>query len=652
MKKLLALPILISFITTGCSTFSKGGSSKDVYSGHGVESVSKETLAKYAPPALPPELASRVRNLLEVQAPGLGMVGGGGDALYFTWAVSGVSQVWKTDGPLRFPEQMTSGNDQTTISDLTPDGKYLIVSRDRAGEENPGLYLLPTAGGELIEIQHKKGVRTRFEFVNNAGDTIFFTANDIKPDSYALYSYNLETKKKELLFSEDGLWFVADVMNERAFLLGKATGALTAEYWLFDLADKTVVPVIGQNEKEEYYVTFGTKMNEYFVLTPKFSEFRRLYRIRQGGKGFEPLTPDVPRDVESFSMPYNRLRLYIQWNDAGYTKLEVRDPYTMKELKLPEFKNADHVYPGTPSRFGRFIPIGVETSLRPRTSYVYDWKTLKLTQWVKPSLPETNASKFVPTVLESYTARDGTKIPMLVTRPPQCAKQVCPVIVHFHGGPEGQSRPGFNRTAQLFATSGFVFVEPNVRGSDGYGKTWIAADDGAKRLSVITDIEDASKHIRKTWAVDGVAPKVGVMGWSYGGYSTLMAMTKFAGSYDAGVALVGMSNLRSFLLNTAPYRRKLRISEYGDPEKDREALEQLSPTTYLNQVKSPLMIIQGASDPRVPVGEAVQMRNALQSKGITAPLIIFEDEGHGSGKRDNRVLELGHTIKFFQEHLK
>ena len=142
------------------------------------------------------------------------------------------------------------------------------------------------------------------------------------------------------------------------------------------------------------------------------------------------------------------------------------------------------------------------------------------------------------------------------------------------------------------------------------------------------------------------------MGWSYGGYSTLLAMTRYAGAYDAGVALVGMSNLVSFLNNTAPYRRALRVSEYGDPEKDKESLLRLSPVTYVKNVKSPLMIIQGANDPRVPVGEAVQMQQIFDKKGIPSQLIIFADEGHGSSKKENQILEIGNMIEFFKKHLK
>ncbi|MCL2450264.1 MAG: prolyl oligopeptidase family serine peptidase, partial [Polyangiaceae bacterium] len=253
--------------------------------------------------------------------------------------------------------------------------------------------------------------------------------------------------------------------------------------------------------------------------------------------------------------------------------------------------------------------------------------------------------------LETYVARDGTKIPVFVRRPPSCGAEPCPVVVAFHGGPEGQARPGFSVGPQMFVEAGFVIAEPNVRGSDGYGKRWLHADDGPKRLEVIGDIEDAAQWARTRFSVGGKAPAVGVYGGSYGGYSVLMAMTRFAGAYDAGVDIVGISDLRTFLRNTAPYRRTLRISEYGDPDRDADALAKLSPMTYVDRVKAPLLIVQGATDPRVPAGEAIQIHDAIEKKGVPSDLMIFADEGHGARKRENRVLMLGHAIDFFREHL-
>lgn len=647
------LALALTFIQTGCASkekaVSESASDATSYEGHGASSVDPKLLARFAPPPLDLELATRIQKILEVSAPGMGMLLPNGKQMYFGWGVTGTPQVWKLHGPLGFPTQYTSGADLTYIADVSPRGQYVVLVRDHAGEENPGLYTQPVEGGPLNEVQHKKDVRTRLAFVSDDGQEIFYMANDIKPDSYALYKYTVASGKKELLFSEPGIWFVGDVRSNSRFLLGRATGSLTREYFEWDLKERKLKPVIGQNEKEEYEVSFGANPGEYLVLTPKFGEFRRLYRMKNGK--LTPLTPDVKMDVESFTIDYPHKRVYLQWNDNGFTRLEARDASSFATLPLPEFKGADHVYAGTISRDGRTVTLGVETSLRPRTSYVFDWTSRKLTQWVKPSMPEVETNEFGRASIEYYPARDGTKIPMLVTRPKTCSAQPCPVVVHFHGGPEGQSRPGFNKLAQIFVGAGFVFVEPNVRGSEGYGKSWLAADNGPKRLDVITDIEDCSRYIRQAWSKNGVAPKVGVMGWSYGGYSTLYAMTRFAGAYDAGVALVGMSNLKTFLLNTAPYRRTLRISEYGDPEKDSDALEKLSPTSYLDRVRDPLMIVQGVSDPRVPAGEAIQMHDLLKKKGVDARLILFAGEGHGSVHRSNQVLEIGHTLAFFRKHL-
>ena len=340
------------------------------------------------------------------------------------------------------------------------------------------------------------------------------------------------------------------------------------------------------------------------MLTPRLGEFRRLYRLRAGK--LEPVTPDVKHDVSGFVIDDARRRIVYTVNEDGFTRMHALDARTFKPVKLPGFPPADHVYPSRFSDDGRFLTVGVDTGTAPSIGYVVDWKTGKAVQWQLPSAPEVDLSRFVRATLETYPARDGTPIPMFVRRPAGCAAP-CPVVVEFHGGPEGQATPGFNRYAQLLVDAGFVVVEPNVRGSDGYGKTWFHADDGPRRLDIITDIEDASRFIRKEWAVNGVSPKVAIVGGSYGGYSALMGMTMFAGAYDAGVDIVGISNLLTFLENTAPYRRALRVNEYGDPEKDRDALVKLSPVTYIDRVKAPLLIIQGANDPRVPAGEAIQI---------------------------------------------
>jgi len=636
------------------------------YSGLGAESVPPEVLARFAPKPLPAATSRKIQAMLDVRAPVGSRVSPDGKTLYFAWNVTGTPQVWRVTGPDTFPVQLTGGEDVTRLSDVTPDGKWLVVMRDRKGEENPGLYLLATTGGALKEIQHTAKVQTFFQRTSPDGRYVYYRANDQRPDAYGIYRYEIATEKRELVFGEPGLWSMDDLRDEggsRKLLLSKATGALTAEYWEYDESTKKLSPLFGQGEKEEYRAAYAGTAGELVVLTPKLGDFRRLYRVTPKGKALDtkdlvPVSPDVKHDVDTFALDAKRTVLTYTTNEDGYTRPHALDARTFAEKKLPNVTvrpgdKEDHVTFGASSWDGRYVVMNASAARHPTTSFVFDWKAQKLVRWVTASTPEVDTSTFAVPSLESYTARDGTKIPMFVRRPAACEKPAapCPVVVHFHGGPEGQSRPGMSAYGQIFVDAGFVWIEPNVRGSDGYGKTWLAADDGPKRLRVITDIEDAAKHVRAAFAVGGKAPKVGVMGGSYGGYSTLVAMTKFAGAFDAGVANVGMSNLLTFLENTAPYRRALRISEYGDPTKDREALVELSPITHIDKLSAPLLLIQGANDPRVPVGEAIQMHDALEKRGKTTKMVVFPDEGHGTQKRENKVLEIGYTLDWLRTHL-
>jgi dipeptidyl aminopeptidase/acylaminoacyl peptidase len=650
-SKMLIFAAILSqlILQMACSS----GSTKSGYQGLGRESVDDKTLAKYAPPALSPELSRKIQSYLDIRSPGLGMLSPDKKSLYFSWRVTGTSQVWKLSQPKGFPVQLTGGEDSTSITGVTPDGKWLVLSRDRNGEENPGIYLQSSNGGPLKVIQHKAKVQTSFQYATADSKSIIYRANDVKPDSYAFYRYDIATEKAEQLIAPDGYWVVVDHKDEGKILFAKMLTNTASEYYEWDFKTKELKPILGQGEKEEYEVHYGAKPGQFIVLTPKMGEFRRLYQF--DGKKMTPITPDTKWDVSDFTIDHQRQHIVYATNQAGYSKVAALDAQTLKPMEFPKFPSADQVYIASMTRDGQNVMVGVETSKGPRVSYSYNFNTKNLVQWVVPSQPEVNTEKFAKATLESYKTKDGTEVPMFVRRPAICLNRAmvepCPVVVHFHGGPEGQSLAGFNIFAQMFVDEGIIFVEPNVRGSDGYGKTWFHSDDGPKRLNVISDIEDAALFIKEKWTVGGRAPKVGIMGWSYGGYSTLVGMTMFGGTYDAGVALVGMSNLLTFLNNTAPYRRALRTPEYGDPNTDKEALMKLSPVTYLDRIKSPLMIVQGANDPRVPVGEAIQIHELLEKRKIDSSLVIFADEGHGTDKRSNKVLELGHAVGFMKKHL-
>jgi dipeptidyl aminopeptidase/acylaminoacyl peptidase len=644
------------------------------YQGLGAESVSPELLQKFRAPPVDPEVSRRVQAMLDVRAPGAGILSPDGRRMFFTWGVTGVRQVWRLDGPMSFPVQLTGGEDATSVFDVTPDGKTLIIVRDRKGEENPGIYLQSVEGGPLSVVQHKAKVQTQPQHVTHDGKWLYFRANDERPDAYTIYRYEFATKKTERVFGasdataakvpgDNALWALADRRDDASMLLlVREVGSNQAEHWEYDETKRTLTPLFGIGQREDDVAAYG-KGDTVLVLTPRLGEQRRLYRLDRAAtddaKRFLPVTPEMKWDVQSFDVDHAKQRVLLSINEGGYSKPLVYDAATLKESRLPKLPTGDHVTFGATTRDGRRTTVTIDPGTAPAMSYVFDWNSWKLTPWHVPSAPEVDLTSFVKATLEEYPARDGTKIPMFVRRPKACAGEnaaalalPCPVIIDFHGGPEAQTRAGFSPRAQLFVDAGFVYVQPNVRGSDGYGKSWIHADDGAKRKNVITDIEDAASFVKKAWASKaGTAPKVGIFGGSYGGYSSLMGMTYFAGAYDAGVQVVGISSLLTFLENTAPYRRALRVSEYGDPVKDRDVLLELSPITHVQKAKGPMLMIQGASDPRVPVGEAIQMHQALEKKGLSQ-MIVFPDEGHGVQKRENNVVLLGHAIAFFEKHLK
>lgn len=619
------------------------------YSGLGAESVSPADIAQFVAPPLDAKVSRRIQAMLDVRGTGSGVITSRGDRMYYSSAITGSPQVWRQDGAMKFPIQLTGGEDRTGVAGLAPNDSFVVLSRDVGGAENPGVYLMDPNGGALRIVQHTPKVQTSLQFISDDSKTLYFKANDIEANSYAVYRYDIAAAKKELVFDTAGLWSVADHRGD-SWLMAKELGSSQVEIYQYDVVGKKLTPLLGQGEVEEYDVSFGAKPGQVLVRTNKLGDFHRLYSL-EGGK-LTPITPELKFDVESYTIDDSRRRIYYRVNENGYQKLFALDAKTLKPLTLPKLPDAENVVLSGVSRNGRYLQLSIDGATLPPTTVTYDWQTRKTSTWRVPMTPEIDAKTFAKASLEFYPARDGTKIPMFVRRPAACSSGgPCPVVIEFHGGPEGQSMAGFNTRAQLYVDAGFIHVQPNVRGSTGYGKAWLHADDGPKRLAVVTDIEDAAKFVRANWGRDGKAPKVGVIGGSYGGYSSLMAMTYFAGAYDAGVQIVGISNLTSFLMNTAPYRRILRISEYGDPVKDKDALVQLSPITHVAKIKAPLLSIQGVNDPRVPVGEAVQIYRELERRKIPGGLILFADEGHGFSKRPNQVLAIGHSIAFFEKHL-
>jgi dipeptidyl aminopeptidase/acylaminoacyl peptidase len=257
-------------------------------------------------------------------------------------------------------------------------------------------------------------------------------------------------------------------------------------------------------------------------------------------------------------------------------------------------------------------------------------------------------SSFVEPQLVKTRSFDELEVPSYLYLPKGEAKPF-PLIVYLHGGPESQFRPGFSPLLQFFLKLGFGILATNFRGSTGYGRRFTHLDDVRGRMDTVKDVEQALRHVLDRYPID--RKKVAAWGGSYGGFMVLACLYSNPGLWSAGVDIVGISNFVTFLKNTGAWRRNLRIAEYGDPEKDKEFLESISPNRNAHLIESPLFIIHGTNDPRVPLGEAEQIAVTLKGLGREAHLMKFDDEGHGLTKLKNRIAGYGAAVEFLMRHV-
>jgi dipeptidyl aminopeptidase/acylaminoacyl peptidase len=253
--------------------------------------------------------------------------------------------------------------------------------------------------------------------------------------------------------------------------------------------------------------------------------------------------------------------------------------------------------------------------------------------------------------LVRWPSFDGRLIPGFLLRPRGATPRARPTIVQVHGGPEGQARPLWNPLTVSLVAAGFNVLQPNVRGSRGYGREYMSLDDVRLRMDSVKDLDAAAAWL----AQSGVAPwdAIGVIGGSYGGFMTLAAITFCAErGWAAAVDIVGIASFTTFFAKTAPWRRPLRAVEYGDPDRDAEFLESISPLNAIDRITAPLMVIHGANDPRVPVEEAEQIVSTLRSRGREVEYLRYEDEGHGLSKAKNRADAWPKVVAFFQRYMR
>ena len=340
--------------------------------------------------------------------------------------------------------------------------------------------------------------------------------------------------------------------------------------------------------------------------------------------------------------------LLVTSSRDGYTDATLVNPRTLEPVRpigLPSHGVADFAF----SRDGRYLAYSFTSPVQPSDAWCYDIETgdnARLTE----SPCAVDLSSLVEPVVERVTSFDGEHLALFVYRPPGGSRSNAPVVVYLHGGPESQHTPEFNPLIAWLVGRGYAVVAPNVRGSTGYGKRFEHLDDGRRRGHAIADLGCIHEWIRGQSQLD--ERRCALMGGSYGGYLAVAGLAFQPERWRAGVSLVGISSLTTFLEKTSQWRRSAREAEYGSLARDRSFLDEVSPLNHADDIRAPLFLVHGANDPRVPLGEAQQIHDTVRANGIRSHLEVYADEGHGLSRLSNRVDAYTKIAAFLDEELR
>jgi dipeptidyl aminopeptidase/acylaminoacyl peptidase len=414
-----------------------------------------------------------------------------------------------------------------------------------------------------------------------------------------------------------------------------------------DVATGERTQVNPQDERIGYgAAAFDRTGNGVYIVHDHGTEFRHLYHHDLASGRMTPISTDIPWDVSSLALSPDRTRLAFVTNEGGRSALYLRDVRRNRAIAGPQLPVG--LIGGLQcSHDGGRLGFTLNTTRTPSDVYVYDFSRRSLTRWTESEVGGLDTSTFPDAELVSFESFDGLEVPAWVYRPRGDGPH--PVIVQIHGGPEAQSRPGFSSLFAYWVNElGAAVVSPNVRGSSGYGRTYVDLDNWRKREDSVRDIGALLDWIAAQPDLD--QDRVIVYGGSYGGYMVLASLVHYNDRLLGGVNIVGISNFVTFLENTEAYRRDLRRAEYGD-ERDPEMrahLEAISPLNNMHEVSRPLFVAQGLNDPRVPASESEQVVQAVRDNGGEVWYLLATDEGHGFARKVNRDYFQAATVLFFQ----
>lgn len=578
------------------------------------------------------------------------LVGWQGDAALVVTRFGETTQLHRVAQPRAYREQLTFFSEPLGGVSVPRGGakEEIIISRDTGGSEFYQLFVLNLTTGTSRMVTDGK---SRYGNAMWAPDeqSFIYTTTERNGRNWDLHRQTLDGEVTPVLETEGGAWAVDDWSDDGHRLLVGQYVSINESY-LYELDLRPASSSLARSFQSRLDRQGALRRTRgVFFTTDDGSEFMRLSRLDLGTGRVEVVTEDVPWNVGAFGLSRDKSKLVFVVNEGGISKLHAWRLPDRTPIELPELPTGV-VGSVAFSIDGEGLGVTLNSAVAPSDVYSFDFGEDKLTRWTVSEIGGLDRGRFVEPELIEYESFDGRMIPAFVYRPETPGPH--PVVISIHGGPEGQYRPFFSTTVQSYVQElDVVYIAPNVRGSAGYGKSYLKLDNGVLREDSVKDIGALLDWIETQ--DDLASDKVAVMGGSYGGYMVLACMVHYGERLAAAAESVGISNFVTFLENTQPYRQDLRRAEYGD-ERDpdmREFLEQIAPLNHVDKMVTPVLISQGANDPRVPASESEQIVQALHIAEVPAWYILAEDEGHGFRKKGNRDYANAVRFEFFRRHL-
>ena len=552
------------------------------------------------------------------------------------------------------PRALTSSTtDSTYAVGFFYNDDRILFTRDQGGNEQNHLYVRELDGAER-DLTPGAKLKAAFAGWQPDGKAFYVSTNERDPKYFDLYRYDAQTYARTLVYqNETGRTVSAISRDGRYLALDKPNTTADSDVYLYDVQTRETKHISRHQGTASYSAEdFDPESKRLLFATNDGGEFTRI-RAYDLATGAVTDVEQADWDIAGTGYSRNGRHRISYVNEDGSIRMRVVDSATGKPVALPKTGGGE-MRGAVFSDSGNLVAFYVNGDRSPNNLYVHDFRSNKATQLTRSLSPEIDPNDLVEAEVVRFTSFDGTVIPSIFYKPKGASNaNKVPAVVYVHGGPGGQTMRGYNAQIQYLVNHGYAVLGINNRGSSGYGKTFFTADDRKHGQEPLWDCVEA-----KTWlaSLGWVDPgRIGIMGGSYGGYMTLAALAFRPEAFKVGIDIFGVSNWIRTLESIPPYwesQRKALYDEIGDPVKDKAFLTATSPLFHAANIRKPLMVIQGANDPRVIKPESDEIVEAVRKNGVEVEYVVFADEGHGFSKKKNQAEASAKILAFLDKHLK